>query len=109
MVRGNAEEVASAAWLVHELGKPVSPGTLASDAYHTVDLSREGEDTVRVLYANDVSTVAGLDQVAEQIRTTAKIRRVFTYRPMKAIVLRGTAGDVTMAEQILKDRQIAAK
>jgi hypothetical protein len=109
VIRGNAEEVAAAGWLVHELGKPVSPGTVASEAYHTVDLNREGEDIVRVFYANDVTTVTGLEQVADQIKTATMMRRVFAYAEMKAIVVRGTAGRVAMAEQIVNDRQIAAK
>jgi hypothetical protein len=109
IVRGDADQMALADWMVHELGKPVSKETVASTTYTYPDLYRDHENLVRLFYVMDVPTTQALQQLATQIRTTAKIRRVFTYNASKAIAVRGTAEQVAMAEQMLKDRQIASK
>jgi hypothetical protein len=108
IVRGTADQIAFIGWMVHELGKPVTPGT-ASSPYQYPRNDRDGENLVRVFYVKDVATVQAFQQLATQIRTQTKMRRVFTYNESKAITLRGTEAQLALAEQMLNDRQIAAK
>jgi hypothetical protein len=106
-VRGTPDQVALADWLIHELAKPAE--TAASQKYTYPDVYHDGENIVRVFYVRDAPTIAALQQLATQIRTTAKIRRVFTYNESNAIALRGTEAQLALAEQMLQDRQVASK
>ena len=82
---------------------------MASQKYTYPDVYHDGENIVRVFYVKDTPTIAALQQLATQIRTTAKIRRVFTYNETNAIALRGTEAQLALAEQMLQDRQVASK
>jgi hypothetical protein len=110
IARGTADQMALTEWFVKELGKPATAES-ASQTYTYPDSSREGANQVRVFYVKDVPTVQAFQQVATQIRTMTKIRRVFTYNATYALAVRGTAQEVAMAEQMLQDRarQVAAK
>ncbi|HTB11608.1 MAG TPA: hypothetical protein VK752_08555 [Bryobacteraceae bacterium] len=107
IVRGTPDQVALADWMIHELGKPVT--TEASQKYTYPDVYHDGENVVRVFYVRDVATVPAFQQLATQIRTATKIRRVFTYNESKALALRGTEAQLATAEQMLQDRQLASK
>ena len=109
IVRGTADQLLLADWMVHELAKPVTAETVASQKYTYPDVYHDGENLVRVFYVKDVSTIPAFQQLAAQIRTATKIRRVFTYNESKALALRGTEEQLATAEQMLKDRQIASK
>jgi hypothetical protein len=108
IVRGDAAEMGLTDWIVHELAKPVTAETIASQTYTYSGPDRNGEKSVRVFYVKDTPTVQEFQQVATQIRTEAKITRVFTYNETRALVLRGTEAQLALAEQILHDRQIAS-
>jgi hypothetical protein len=106
IVRGDANEMALADWMIHELAKPVSAD--ASQTYTYADINHDGENLVRVFYVKDAATVAAFQELATEIRTGTKIRRVFTYNETRALALRGTAAQLALAEQMLHDRQIAS-
>jgi hypothetical protein len=108
IVRGTADQIALTSWMVNELGKPVTAGT-ASTTYQYASNDRNGENLVRVFYVKDTPTVAVFQQLATQIRTTTKMRRVFTYNESRALALRGNEAQLATAEQMLQDRQIASK
>jgi hypothetical protein len=109
ILRGTGDQLALADWLVKEMGKPVTAETFASQTYQYPDVGPRGEPAVRVFYVHDAPTPQAVQELATRIRTMAQIRRVFTYNASKAIAVRGTAEQVAAAEQMLKDRQIAAK
>jgi hypothetical protein len=108
IVRGSAAKVDLAGWMVHELGKPVTPGN-ASQTHQFFEDDGTGENVARIFYVKDVPTVLALQQIATQIRIQTKMRRVFTYNESAALTLRGTEAQLALAEQMLSDRQIAAK
>ncbi len=108
-IRGTADQVALASWIVKELGKPVTPDTLASPTYDYPVPDREGQNTVRIFYVKDVPTVQAFQQIVTQIRMKTQMRRVFTYNATMALAVRGTADQIAATEQFLKDRQVAAK
>jgi hypothetical protein len=108
VARGTEDQMATIAWLVHELGTPVTADKLTSPVYEMADDSH-GENVVQVFYVKDAATVQAFQQLATQVRTTIQIRRVFTYNATMAMTLRGTADQIAAAAQMLKDRQMAAK
>jgi len=108
IARGTNDQLAFTEWMVHELGKPVTAGT-ASTTYQYASDDRNGENLIRVFYVKDTPTVAAFQQLATQIRTTTKMRRVFTYNESRALTLRGNEAQLATAEQMLEDRQIASK
>jgi uncharacterized protein with NAD-binding domain and iron-sulfur cluster len=108
VVRGDANQMSAVAWLIQELGTPVTAEKLFSPLYQMAD-DTHGENVVRVFYVKDAATVQAFQQLATQVRTTIKIRRVFTYNATMAMTLRGTADQIAAAGQMLKDRQLAAK
>jgi type II secretory pathway component GspD/PulD (secretin) len=108
VVRGTSDQMAAIAWLVHELGTPVTADRLVSPLYQMAD-DPHGENVVQVFYVKDAATVQAFQQLATQVRTTIKIRRVFTYNATMAMTLRGTADQIAAAGQMFKDRQMAAK
>ena len=103
VVRATPEQVAAADWIVQELGTPVTADRLASAPYPMPATDREGEEILRVFYVKNLSSVPLFQQQVTQIRSATKMRRVFTYNASMAMAVRGTA------EQMLKDRQVAAK
>ena len=109
IVRGTSDQMALTAWLIKELSKPAA--SEASSTYTYSDVYHDGENQVRVFYVKDAATVAAFQQVATQIRTATKIRRVFTYNATKAMAVRGTAAQLAMVDQMLQDRarQVASK
>jgi hypothetical protein len=108
IIRGTTGQVAFTGWMVQELGKPVTPGT-ASATYQLHTDDRNGENIVRVFYLKDLPNIAAFQQLATQIRTITKMRRVFTYNASMALTLRGNEAELAMAEQMLQDRQVASK
>jgi hypothetical protein len=108
IVRGSPDQVALTGWIVHELSNPVTAGT-ASQTYQYLEDDRTHEPFVRIFYVKDVPTVQALQQIATQVRTQTKMRRVFTYNASMALTLRGTEAQLATAEQMLNDRQIASK
>lgn len=109
IVRATPDQIALTNWIVHELGKPVSADVTASQPYVYPDIYHDGENVVRVFYVKDVATKPAFQQIATQIRTTTKMRRVFTYNASNAIAVRGTEAQLAQTSQILADRQLAQK
>ena len=102
-VRGTAAQIAMADWLVAELNKPSNwqpppqpRRTAASPEYRAPESS---DDVLRVFYLASDRTP---QEVAVAIRKTAEIRRLFTHTTLKALTLRGTAHQITVAEGLLR-------
>jgi uncharacterized protein YukE len=104
-LRGTAEQVALAAWLVSELDKPVTGQTATEDstAPHEYRLSSGADDLVRVFYLASSQSAQDLQKVAVQVRTTARIPRLFVYNALGALAVRGTVGQVTTAEKVIEE------
>ena len=104
-LRGTAEQVALAAWLVSELDKPVTgqAATEDSTAPHEYRLSSGADDLVRVFYLASSQSAQELQKVATQVRTTARIPRLFVYNALGALAVRGTVGQVTTAEKVIEE------
>lgn len=108
IARGTPDQMALAGWFIAELGKPVTAGT-ASQKYTYPDVYHDGGNMVRIFYVKDTPTVGAFQQFATQVRTSTKMRMVFTYNESRALAVRGTEAQLAATEQMLQDRQIASK
>lgn len=65
---------------------------------------REFEDwVVKVFYLNNVTSQQELQEVVTAIRTVAEIQKIFTYQAQNAIIVRGEADKVALAEKMISD------
>ncbi len=100
-LRGTPEQIGTAEWLFKELDQPLSPQSYS--AKHEYQMGGSGETFVRVFYLSHAETVQQLQEVATLIRSIAEIRRLFTYNTPRAIVMRGTAEQLTLAQWLVQD------
>jgi hypothetical protein len=108
IVRSTPDQGKLAAWLVDQLdtqntGQPRQ----ASPIYYTYQPTAQPEDAtaVRVFFLNHAGSTQDFENAAVRVRTTAQIRRVFTYNAPRALVVRGSTDQLTVAEQLVKDIQ----
>lgn len=65
---------------------------------------REFEDwVVKVFYLTNVTSQQELQEVVTAIRTVAEIQKIFTYQAQNAIIVRGEADKVALAEKMISD------
>jgi hypothetical protein len=101
-VRGGASQIGLAEWLVNELDQPANQVAwrTASQEYRP---SSTVDDLVRVFYTAHTGTSAGLQEIATDVRSIADIRRLFTYNQSTALIARGTAAQLSLAEWLVKE------
>jgi len=83
--------------------KPLSPNTI----FITMDnpnKRREYEEQVaKVFYLSNVNTPQELQEIVNAVRSVADIQRFFPYNAQNAIIAKGSADQVALAEKILHD------
>lgn len=102
-VRGSADQIAAAAFMIHELDQPATAKRADSRVYQMIDTGNHGETAVRVFYLPYTSTVQQFQEVATLVRTIAEIRRVFTYNAPKAMIVRGTADQMALVDWMVHE------
>ena len=105
LVRADAQSIALAQWLLEQFDKPPAATTSApqSSTVYEFDTSSDPDNTVRVFYTPQFATVREFQRFATRVRTTAGLRRVFTYNEPRAIAVRGTVIQVQTAERIVSE------
>jgi hypothetical protein len=105
VMRGTADQIALAGWLLDELDKaPDAERRYQHSAAYEYREPGSAADSVRVFYLKPEVTVQNLQEAAVMVRTTTQVRRLFTYNATRAITLRGTADQVAMAERLIAQR-----
>lgn len=61
------------------------------------------ENVVRVFYLNNVNSIQELQEAVTTVRSALEVRRMFTYNPQNAIVVRGTVDQMLLVEKLLAD------
>jgi hypothetical protein len=97
-MRGTAGQMALAEWLFHELDKPLNRRPDEAAHVYRLSVSPEGDDVVRVFYLANTPTIQQFQELVTQVRSIADIRRLYTYNAPKAVVVRGTAEQIGLAE-----------
>ena len=102
-IRGTTDEVAFAEWLFNEIDQPRNgESSHASAPYNYRDsMTTENASSVRVFYLHHTATVQDFQKIADTIRTTTGIRRLFTYTSAHALALRATLDQVEQAQRLL--------
>jgi general secretion pathway protein D len=91
------------ALLTHTYWKPISNTTIFV-AQDTANKRRDYEDfVVKTFYITNASTVQEFQEISTAVRTITNITRVFTVNPQKALVVRGSADAVALAEKLVHD------
>lgn len=101
-LRGTPEQIALAGWLYNELDQPIGGQPLAQHSA-TPEYRVSDNDVVRVFYAAPALPVQAFAELAIVLRSTSGIRRVFTYNAPRAIALRGTTDQLTLAEWLFNE------
>jgi len=97
--------MAIAEWIVHETAKPADPPASRETALPGVD-----DGVVRLYYVNPNKSAAALTALVIAIRTKAGIQRIFPLtEPAAAVVLRGRADQMPMAESLVAEYAAAAQ
>ncbi len=71
------------------------------DGYHQGIRDKVGEDTIRVFFLPKFGSPEELQNFASELRMATQIRRVFTYYPLRAILMRSTAGQIAHAARLV--------
>ena len=93
-VRGTADELRLADWLVAALDRP---GTVPPDFW----LLGAADDRFRVFHLTEDQTERDLQEMATLIRALADARHVYSYLATKALVVRGSAWRISLAEWLV--------
>lgn len=98
-LRGTPEQAATAEWLFKTLDKTEGSQDTAIRVY---PMPGDKDDIVRVFYLTKAETAQQLQEQATRIRSATGFRRAFTYNPLRALVVRGTADQIAQAERLIK-------
>ncbi|MGH9645986.1 MAG: cohesin domain-containing protein [Bryobacteraceae bacterium] len=91
------------ALLTHTYWKPISTTTIFV-TQDSANKRRDYEDfVVKTFYITNASTVQEFQEISTAVRTITNITRVFTVNQQKALVVRGSADAVALAEKLVHD------
>ena len=91
------------ALLTHTYWKPISTTSIFV-TQDSANKRRDYEDfVVKTFYITNASTVQEFQEISTAVRTITNITRVFTVNPQKALVVRGSADAVALAEKLIHD------
>jgi hypothetical protein len=99
-VRGPADRVALAQWLVGELDRPAGDPTSGA---HQYELPAGADNRVRIFFLNQAATKERRMQIAVNVRANANVQRLFVYDFLGALAVRGTVGQIATAERVLDE------
>jgi hypothetical protein len=111
VLRAGPAQVALAAWLLNALDKPANwqPPADQNPARYQYQADYPGSkgetDFVRIFYLAPDITQEGLSALANQIRVSVGVQRLFASTVHHAVALRGNASQVTAAEQLVAARK----
>jgi hypothetical protein len=96
LAKGSVDRMAVADWIVHELAKPVDPGTA-----HQTSLPGPMDSSVRLFFLAPQTSTADLTTLVTKIRAELDIRRMFPLAAPPAVVLRGRPDQMPAAEAMV--------
>jgi general secretion pathway protein D len=91
------------ALLTRTFWKAISPNTIFVTEDNPTKRRDYEDNVMKVFYVTNTTTVQEFQEIAQAVRTVPEARRTFTYNAQKAIIVRGTADQVAMAEKLIHD------
>jgi hypothetical protein len=101
LARGTPEQMAMLEWTLNELDQASTASPAARSGAH--EYGAGSNDVLRVAYLPNTKTVQDFQEIANLTRTVTEIRRLYTYNSVRAIAIRGTANEITMARWLLAE------
>jgi general secretion pathway protein D len=89
--------------VTHSFWKVMTPTTIFVTEENPQKRRDMTDNVVKTLYVTNATTPAEFNEIQTAMRTITDIRRVFPYAAQKAIVVRGDADAVALAEKIVRD------
>jgi general secretion pathway protein D len=83
--------------------KPLSPNTIFVTQDNTTKRRDYEEQVMKVFYLNNVNSPQELQEIVTTIRSVADLQRLFVYNAQNAIIARGEADRIALAEKIIND------
>ncbi len=83
--------------------KPLSGNTIFVTQDNQTKRRDYEDQVVKVFYLKNIGTPQELQEIATDVRTVCDIRRAFTYNSQMALILRGEADRVALAEKLIND------
>jgi general secretion pathway protein D len=83
--------------------KPLSANTIFVTQDNTTKRRDYEEQVMRVFYLTNVTTPQELQEIVTAVRSVADIQRLFVYNAQNAIIARGEADRIALAEKIIHD------
>jgi general secretion pathway protein D len=91
------------ATLTHTFWKPISTNAIFIAEDNPTKHRDYDDEVVKTFYLTNATSVQEFQEVATAIRTVADIRRVTTFNPQKAMIIRGSLDAVALAEKLVHD------
>jgi general secretion pathway protein D len=91
------------AMLTRTYWKPITNNTIFVTEDNPTKRRDYEDNVMKVFYVTNTTTVQEFQEIAQAVRTVPEARRTFTYNAQKAIIVRGTADQVAMAEKLIHD------
>jgi general secretion pathway protein D len=83
--------------------KPISPNTIFVTQDNTTKRRDYEEQVMKVFYLNNVNQPQELQEILTTVRSVADLQRLFVYNAQNAIIARGEADRIALAEKIIND------
>ena len=83
--------------------KPLSVNTIFVTQDNTTKRRDYEEQVMKVFYLTNVTTPQELQEIVTAVRSVADIQRLFVYNAQNAIIARGEADRIALAEKIIHD------
>jgi hypothetical protein len=98
VVRGTADQVAVSEWLLDQMDKLGNEPVRHSSTGRYLMPDPKDQGVVQVFYVAHTGSVRDFQEFATVMRTVAMVRFVFPYNAPRALAMRGTAGQIAVAE-----------
>lgn len=105
VVRGSADQVAMAEWLLKELDRPDNgqPPAPESPDMRELRVTPNIIQVVRVFYFTHNQTAQDVQAITNQIRTATHVQRLYPYHAQHALASRGTAEEIAGVARLVKE------
>lgn len=100
-VRGPADRIAAAEWLVREIDKPAVDAQ--SEQRELREYRLPGDEAVRVVHLGFARTPQELQEIATLLRTTAEIRRLYAMSANKLLTMRARLDALELARWVVDE------
>jgi type II secretory pathway component GspD/PulD (secretin) len=104
IMRGSADQIAMAEWLVGELDQPAGGNAaLCQDAAGHEFQVPDSDQIVHVFHFTDSTTAQQFVDIAAQARRTQKLEQVYICYSQRALSVRGTLDQIALTEQLIQE------